>query len=435
MLVCGVMEHIEEAGIHSGDSACVLPPITLGADQVAAVEEATARLGRALGVVGILNVQFAFKGQRLYVLEANPRASRSVPFVEKVTGLPVAKAAALLMTGSTLAGLASRRPSRPTSGSRRRCCRSPASRGRLAARPGDALHRRGAGDRRPLRGRVRQEPGGRLRGPAGQGGGLPVGPQRRQAGHRAAGQAPRRPRLHPGRDHRHGRGPAPQRDGGRDRPQGPRGPDNVVDRIRAGRSTWSSTPPPPGAREDGYDIRIAAVAADIPCITTLSGLTAVVQGIEARLAGDLTVRPLQDWHDGHEPRPGAVRGPGAAPGQPTRSRFPGRAADRRARPARAVRPPAGRGGPLVPAAAAVLDPPGRAAGRAVEVVFDVVGAGTLALARLRPHDVVDALGPLGRPFDPRRRRPAACWSAAATAPPRCSSWPPSCGRGAAGSTS
>ncbi|MGH2815598.1 MAG: ATP-grasp domain-containing protein, partial [Actinomycetota bacterium] len=106
VLVCGVMEHIEEAGIHSGDSACVLPPITLGADQVAAVEEATARLGRALGVVGILNVQFAFKGQRLYVLEANPRASRSVPFVEKVTGLPVAKAAALLMTGSTLAGLA-----------------------------------------------------------------------------------------------------------------------------------------------------------------------------------------------------------------------------------------------------------------------------------------------------------------------------------------
>ncbi|HWC40912.1 MAG TPA: carbamoyl-phosphate synthase large subunit, partial [Actinomycetota bacterium] len=105
VLVCGVMEHIEEAGIHSGDSACVLPPITLGPDQVAAIEEATARLGRALGVVGILNVQFAFKGDRLYVLEANPRASRSVPFVEKVTGLPVARAAALLMTGSTLAGL------------------------------------------------------------------------------------------------------------------------------------------------------------------------------------------------------------------------------------------------------------------------------------------------------------------------------------------
>jgi carbamoyl-phosphate synthase large subunit len=68
VLVCGVMEHIEEAGIHSGDSACVLPPITLGADQVAAVEEATARLGRALGVVGVLNVQFAYKGERLYVL-------------------------------------------------------------------------------------------------------------------------------------------------------------------------------------------------------------------------------------------------------------------------------------------------------------------------------------------------------------------------------
>src|SRR4029453_16014699 len=100
VLVCGVMEHIEEAGIHSGDSACVLPPITLGPDQVTAVEEATTRLGRALGVVGVLNAQFALKGGRLYVLEANPRASRSVPFVEKVTGLPVARAAALLMTGS-----------------------------------------------------------------------------------------------------------------------------------------------------------------------------------------------------------------------------------------------------------------------------------------------------------------------------------------------
>src|SRR5512133_4209207 len=102
------MEHLEEAGIHSGDSACVLPPITLGPDQVAAVEEATTRLGRALGVVGVLNVQFAFKGERLYVLEANPRSSRSVPFVEKVTGLPVARAAALLAVGDTLAALRGR---------------------------------------------------------------------------------------------------------------------------------------------------------------------------------------------------------------------------------------------------------------------------------------------------------------------------------------
>jgi carbamoyl-phosphate synthase large subunit len=153
-LLCGVMEHIEEAGIHSGDSACALPPITLGVDQVAAVAEATGRLGRALGVVGLLNVQFAFKGDRLHVLEANPRASRSVPFVEKVTGLPVARAAALLMAGATLAELGAAappdapparprrcsrrsaatppaprcsRPSRATSASRRRCCRSPAS--------------------------------------------------------------------------------------------------------------------------------------------------------------------------------------------------------------------------------------------------------------------------------------------------------------------
>ena len=79
--------------------------------------------------------------------------------------------------------------------------------------------------------------------------------------------------------------------------KGHEGPDNVVDRIRAGEiDLVVNTPAGPGAREDGYDIRIAAVAADIPCITTLSGLTAVVQGIEARLAGDLAVRPLQAWH-------------------------------------------------------------------------------------------------------------------------------------------
>jgi carbamoyl-phosphate synthase large subunit len=81
--------------------------------------------------------------------------------------------------------------------------------------------------------------------------------------------------------------------------KGHEGPDNVVDKIRAGEiDLVVNTPAGPGAREDGYDIRIAAVAADIPCITTLSGLTAVVQGIEARLAGDLAVRPLQAWHEG-----------------------------------------------------------------------------------------------------------------------------------------
>ena len=101
----GVMEHIEEAGIHSGDSACVLPPVTLGRDVVAKVREQTEALARGIGVRGLLNVQFAMAADVLYVLEANPRASRTAPFVSKATGVPLAKAAALVMVGDTIADL------------------------------------------------------------------------------------------------------------------------------------------------------------------------------------------------------------------------------------------------------------------------------------------------------------------------------------------
>jgi carbamoyl-phosphate synthase large subunit len=103
VLVAGIMEHIEEAGIHSGDSACSLPPYTLPAATIAAIERQTIILARALGVVGLMNVQFAVKDDEIYVLEVNPRASRSVPFVAKATGLPIAKAAARVMAGERLA--------------------------------------------------------------------------------------------------------------------------------------------------------------------------------------------------------------------------------------------------------------------------------------------------------------------------------------------
>jgi carbamoyl-phosphate synthase large subunit len=304
VLVCGVMEHIEEAGIHSGDSACVLPPITLGADQVAAVEEATARLGRALGVVGVLNVQFAFKGERLYVLEANPRASRSVPFVEKVTGLPVAKAAALLMTGSTLAGL-----------------------GLQAAEPGHV------GVKEAVLPFARFPGADSLLGPEMRSTGEVLGLDGRFGAAFAKSQeaaygalptkgvaflsvrnADKRAIVLPAKRLADlgftlvattGTAGILRRNGVEAQVvrKGHEGPDNVVDRIRAGGiDLVVNTPAGPGAREDGYDIRIAAVAADIPCITTLSGLTAVVQGIEARLAGDLAVRPLQAWHADGSPR-------------------------------------------------------------------------------------------------------------------------------------
>ena len=112
VIVAGVMEHIEEAGVHSGDSACCIPPHSLSPEMIAEIKEAATSLAKSLGVVGLMNVQFAVKkeagedgtsGQALYVIEVNPRASRTVPFVAKATGLPVAKVAVKVMAGTSLA--------------------------------------------------------------------------------------------------------------------------------------------------------------------------------------------------------------------------------------------------------------------------------------------------------------------------------------------
>jgi carbamoyl-phosphate synthase large subunit len=104
-IIGGVMEHIEEAGVHSGDSACAIPPQTLSAEMVARIEHQTRALADALDVRGLLNVQYAVKGDELHVIEANPRASRTVPFVSKATGVPLAKVASRVMVGATLAEL------------------------------------------------------------------------------------------------------------------------------------------------------------------------------------------------------------------------------------------------------------------------------------------------------------------------------------------
>uniref|UniRef100_UPI003B3B625E carbamoyl-phosphate synthase large subunit n=1 Tax=Pseudactinotalea sp. TaxID=1926260 RepID=UPI003B3B625E len=101
----GVMEHIEEAGIHSGDSACVLPPVTLSDAMVARIRTSTEAIAAGVGGRGLINIQYALSSDVLYVLEANPRASRTVPFVSKATGVPLAKAAALLMSGMSIAEL------------------------------------------------------------------------------------------------------------------------------------------------------------------------------------------------------------------------------------------------------------------------------------------------------------------------------------------
>ena len=105
LYVGGIMEHIEEAGIHSGDSACTLPPVTLGRDIINRVREATLAIADGIGVRGLINVQFAIGQGILYVLEANPRASRTVPFVSKALGIPLAKAASLVMVGKSIRSL------------------------------------------------------------------------------------------------------------------------------------------------------------------------------------------------------------------------------------------------------------------------------------------------------------------------------------------
>ena len=108
LYIAGVMEHVEEAGVHSGDSACALPPQTLSRAVLAALDDYTARIAEDLGVVGLINVQYAVKDEELYVLEANPRASRTVPFVAKATGVSVAQVAVRVMMGETLAQLRER---------------------------------------------------------------------------------------------------------------------------------------------------------------------------------------------------------------------------------------------------------------------------------------------------------------------------------------
>ncbi|NCA19443.1 MAG: hypothetical protein EBR76_06745, partial [Actinobacteria bacterium] len=105
LFLAGVMEHIEEAGIHSGDSACVLPPVDLSDDSMREIREATEKIARGVGVQGLVNIQFAIEEGKLFVLEANPRASRTVPFVSKAIGVPLAKAAAQISLGKTISEL------------------------------------------------------------------------------------------------------------------------------------------------------------------------------------------------------------------------------------------------------------------------------------------------------------------------------------------
>ncbi|WP_409181828.1 carbamoyl-phosphate synthase large subunit [Amycolatopsis sp. VS8301801F10] len=314
----GVMEHIEEAGIHSGDSSCALPPITLGAQDLDAVRRSTEAIARGVGVRGLLNVQYALKDDVLYVLEANPRASRTVPFVSKATAVPLAKAAALVMTGSTIKDL----------------------------RASGVLPAEGDGGRMPADSPVAVKeavlPFHRFRTPEGHGVDSLLGPEMKSTGEvmgvdtsfgkafaksqsGAYGSLPTSGRVFvsvANRDKRSlvfpvkrladlgfeilataGTAEVLRRNGvacsvvrKHSEPDPGTGEPNIVDVILAGDVDMVINTPygNSGPRVDGYEIRTAAVSRDIPCITTVQGAAAAVHGIEALIRGDIGVRSLQD---------------------------------------------------------------------------------------------------------------------------------------------
>jgi carbamoyl-phosphate synthase large subunit len=306
VFIGGVMEHIEEAGVHSGDSSCALPPITLGRGIIEVIRRSTEAIARGVGVIGLLNVQYALHGETLYVLEANPRASRTVPFVSKATAVPLAKAAARIMLGTSIADLR-------TEGL------LPAT-GDGADLPPDA----------PIAVKEAVLPFNRFRTREGKGVDPLLGPAfgaafaKSQAG--AYGSLPTSGKVFVSmadRDKRaimfpvlrladlgfellatEGTADVLRRHGltvtvVRKYSEGVRdGGETVVDRILAGDVDMIINTPygNSGPRIDGYEIRAAAVSRGIPCITTVQGAAAAVQGIEAAAAGRIGVRSLQDAH-------------------------------------------------------------------------------------------------------------------------------------------
>ena len=314
----GVMEHIEEAGIHSGDSACALPPMTLGPDDIDKVRRSAEALAHGIGVKGLMNVQFALKDDILYVIEANPRASRTVPFVSKATGVHLAKAAARIMLGATIAELREEGiiPSTYDGGSL------------------PLEH--------PIAVKEAVLPFTRFRRPDGAVLDTILGPEMKSTGEvmglapsfgvaftkaeaAAFGELPTEGTVFvslANRDKRtlifpiqrlstmgfkvlatEGTAQTLRRNGiecevalkASAVRAGAEGT-SIVDRILDGEVDLVLNTPAgsAGARHDGYDIRAAAVVSNVPIMTTVQGVTAAVQGIESLRANEITVTSLQE---------------------------------------------------------------------------------------------------------------------------------------------
>ncbi|MGZ8713048.1 MAG: carbamoyl-phosphate synthase large subunit [Mycobacterium sp.] len=320
----GIMEHIEEAGIHSGDSACALPPVTLGRSDIESVRRATEAIAHGIGVVGLLNVQYALKDDVLYVLEANPRASRTVPFVSKATAIPLAKACARVMLGASIAQLREE--------------------GVLAA-TGDGASFSANARNFPVAVKEAVLPFHRFRKADGTQIDSLLGPEMKSTGEvmgidrdfgsafaksqtAAYGSLPAEGTVFvsvANRDKRSlvfpvkrladlgfrvlataGTAEMLRRNGipcdevrkHFEQPGEGRPASSAVDLIRSGEVDMVINTPygNSGPRIDGYEIRSAAVSMNIPCVTTVQGASAAVQGIEAGIRGDIGVMSLQELH-------------------------------------------------------------------------------------------------------------------------------------------
>ena len=318
----GVMEHIEEAGIHSGDSACALPPITLGVEVIDRIRHSTRAIADGVGVRGLINIQFALAGDTLYVLEANPRASRTVPFVSKATATPLAKAASRLMLGAGIAELRAEG---------------------LLRRTGDGASETHTG---PIAVKEAVMPFNRFRTVEGISVDTVLGPEMKSTGEvmgldigfgtafaksqvAAFGPLPSRGTVFvsvANRDKRFvifpvkrladlgfeivataGTASMLRRHGVKvttvrkySAGPGPDGEKTVVQAILDGEidlifNTPHGISTDGRPRFDGYEIRTAAVLRNVPCVTTVQGLAAAVQGIEAIRSGHIGVRSLQSW--------------------------------------------------------------------------------------------------------------------------------------------
>jgi carbamoyl-phosphate synthase large subunit len=296
----GIMQHVEEAGIHSGDSACVLPPHSLGPEMLDRIREQAAGIALGLGVVGLLNVQFAVHGGRLYVIEANPRASRTVPFVSKAIGIPLAKMACRLMLGESLADLGLPEDPMPADHVSVKEAVLPFDRFDGA----DAVlgpEMRSTGE---VMGVARDFPTAFAKAQAAAGAPLPregtvfiTVTDRDKAGAVAVAQT-----LHDLGFRivaTRGTKEAIERMGipAVELQKVGEGHPNVVDRIESGEvDLVVNTPTGSGARADGWEIRRAAVARGVPCLTTLSGGLAAARAIAAARQGSAGVLSLQEIH-------------------------------------------------------------------------------------------------------------------------------------------